>query len=631
MARIATLGFELQSVTAGVEIDATQISGTSTLTIDTTTKHGGAASLKAANTGAAANAYAQYGFIAANGNGPYYVRFNLYLSASVTGGASAIFVLTDSTTARKLQVKLTTTDTLELWDSAAQIGSDSVALAHSVWHSVKMRYYNNTTSGKLELELVVDGVTVATTTTSTNTGGIQKLEIGPHEQTGWILYYDNIAVNDTTGSNETGYPGEGLVIMLKPNAAGDANTFATAVGGTAGAANNYTRVNQVPTDDVTSYNGSNTLNQTDMYKCGASGLQSTDVVNVVHVGVRFNKSGSSTGSAFKVQIEKAAAGTKAQSVAITPSAQAWVSNANALPWGAYPITEYLDPDGVSKWTQATLDTMQIGMIVTSAQTRLDWVTGIYAVVDYTPTTVKTITGIARITAVTTKTIAGISRVTATTVKTIAGVANILLPATVRTITGISRITATTLHTIAGVARVTVTTVKTIPGVSRIGLVTQKTITGISRVTAITTKTIAGLARVTATTTKTITGLSRITIVTQRTISGLSRVTTVTNKTIAGLARITATTTKNITGVARVTATTLKTLAGKSSIAMLANRTITGVSRVTATTLQTISAKASKTDNHTDDSGYIPYRSYHDENHQWTCPCNSKTTSNYPGY
>jgi hypothetical protein len=108
------------------------------------------------------------------------------------------------------------------------------------------------------VEAKVDGASAfASSSTRSLSSGIRQFLLGGNlnseAQTTGDWFFDDLAINDNTGSFQNSYPGEGKIIHLKPNAAGDSNGFSVQVGGTVGSSNNYTRVNEVTPDDATSY------------------------------------------------------------------------------------------------------------------------------------------------------------------------------------------------------------------------------------------------------------------------------------------------------------------------------------------------------------------------------------------
>ncbi len=372
MARLSTIGFELQSVTAGVEIDSIS----STPVIDTVTFRSGLASLRVNGTSISKFVTHQYA-----GTGLAQDRFfRFYLRIHTASGtdAAAFALFRDGTNGNGMSLRMNIARTIELWDEQAgvQRGSDSAALALDTWYRIEMQYNRAAGTGTA----YIDGVSFATGTQSANLD-MNVVRFGMIDTATCDLNYDDIAINDSSGASQTGLPGAGNVIRLTPNAAGDANAWLNTAGG-AGDANNYTLVDETTPDDATTMVQSGILNSEDLYNCTDSGIGASDTVNVVHVVGRFRNNTADTLTAFKFEIEKTTGGTKAQSATIIPNSTTWKTNALAAPINP-PITLYNDPDG-SPWTQASLDTMQIGQIDSAVNVNRIQVTLVCAMVDYTP-------------------------------------------------------------------------------------------------------------------------------------------------------------------------------------------------------------------------------------------------------
>ncbi len=384
MARLWQFGAEQNTNTAGVEVTGTRANSN---TLSTSPVRSGTYAHKTQAGGTVRTNYFQ--FNASNDNGPYYARMYMFIPASISA-LNTIFTFTDSAVVTRGRIRLATDNTLELWDFASKIGSSSTPLNLNQWYLVELKYFNNTVSGKLELEARLasdDGtnsVLFASTTTSTNTGGVDRLEWGSFSGVAICnISFDDLAINDSTGSFQNSYPGPGKIINLKPNATGDSNGFLAQVGGTVGSANNFTRVNEVTPDDATSYNGSAVLSAEDLFNVEDSGILVNSPINVVAVGVRMaDLVGADATAAFKLEIEKTSGGTKAQSGTIIPNSTTWITNAAANPRN-YPLVTYQDPDGVN-WIKSTLDSMQIGYIQTAINVQTIAISTLWASVDYTP-------------------------------------------------------------------------------------------------------------------------------------------------------------------------------------------------------------------------------------------------------
>lgn len=376
MARQWTCGFELQTFATGIEVD----SNSGTPVISTTTVRSGLASMRVQGT--SISKFFTQQFLGTGSTTNKFVRFYFRIASATGTNAVAFALLRDGTSGNGPSLRINTNNTLELWDEQAgvQRGSDSSALSTNTWYRIEFSYIRSTGV----ITAYIDGVQFATGSSTTNMS-MDTFRLGMIDTATCDFFYDDVALNDSSGTNQTGLPGAGNVIRLSPDSAGDVNGFLVQVGGTAGSTNNFTRVNEITPDDATTYNASAVLNAEDLFNCGASGIGATDTVNVVSVGVRFaNLVSADATASFKAEIEKTASGTKTQSAAIIPNSTTWRSNvpSTTLP-KTYPLTTYIDPDGAA-WTQATLDTMQIGYIETVANVQTIGISTIWAYVDYTP-------------------------------------------------------------------------------------------------------------------------------------------------------------------------------------------------------------------------------------------------------
>lgn len=174
----------------------------------------------------------------------------------------------------------------------------------------------------------------------------------------WV--FDDWVITDTAGSNMITYADNAKVFVAIPNAAGDANTFATQTGGTAGAANNFTRVNEVTPDDASTFNGSSTLNQEDCLNMSDPGIGVSDTVLAIQVMGRLRNSTADATAALKFGAKKTASGTLGQGSGITPNSTTWATTT-----AAQSYIGYNDPDS-NPWTETTLATFQADYKLTTA-------------------------------------------------------------------------------------------------------------------------------------------------------------------------------------------------------------------------------------------------------------------------
>ncbi len=380
MARLFTSGFEENTNTAGVEWTST--SGSPVIQ-GTTVRSGSFAGQVTSLASGTAKKWT-YQFASADTSADFYFRFYFNIGSFHAAANTIIFGLLSSVSNLACHLELSTAGVLDIRDDSGVPLSGTTTLGLNQWYRIEVRHFNTSTT----VELKVDGVSIALSTTAT-TNVIRDMAIGGNianvTATGGNFFFEDVAINDAnTGAGQTAYPGDWQIIVLRPNAAGDNNTFTVAVGGTAGAANNFTRVNEVTPDDVTSYNGAVTSGNTDDFNIDdtPSALNATSTIALVQVNVRYRALVAAAEAAFKTRIKKVAAGTVASSAAITPNSTTWKTNANAVP-ALPPQTLYVDPDG-SAWTKATLDTTQIGYTISTTNTNAADISAIWLTVEYRP-------------------------------------------------------------------------------------------------------------------------------------------------------------------------------------------------------------------------------------------------------
>jgi hypothetical protein len=385
MARIHQDGFEFNSTTANVATYDT----ITNVTMGTTNVRTGAraAQITSLASGVARGLNKKYQTAAATNN---FLRIYIFI-VTYPSANNQIMNFSNTTSlgsGQRCSISLSSTGTLKLFNAVpTQIGSDSAVLSLNTWYRVELRCDTTNASGSRTAAAALDGTIFATSSTEALGGTASSVSIGGNllleAQTTGNWWFDDLALNDGTGSFQTSYPGSGKILQLYPNAAGDINGYLVQVGGTAGSANNYTRVNEIPPDDATSYNASAVLNAEDLFNVTDSGMGAGDTVNVVAVGGRFaDITGADATSGIKFEIIKTSGGTKSQSANIVPNSTGWNTNGTASP-RLYPIILYNDPDG-SAWTQATVDSMQIGYTLDAVAVQAVGITNIWASVDYTP-------------------------------------------------------------------------------------------------------------------------------------------------------------------------------------------------------------------------------------------------------
>lgn len=417
MARLYTSGFEIANDSAGHEWTNAGVSGAGR---DTSVFRTGAASGRCSGLVTVTQAGWGVQFAAAAGNGPYYARFYLRIDTNPSAdNCIAAFIAganVTSTSANDAQIRLSSTGTLKLFANNSQVGSASSALSTGTWYRIELEADNGPAAGSKIIRGYLDGTQFAGTSSSSDIGGtISGIAVGGNliaeAQTTGDWYFDDVAVNDNTGSFQTSLPGPGKVIVIRPNAAGDSNAWNNTANG-AGSGNNYQLVDETSPNDATDMVQSGTLNNLDLYNHEASGLSSTDTINCVQVWFRRRNNVADATTAVNAVVIKTASGTQSNGTAVVPNTTTWrtgsSTTANVI---AANHTSYQDPDGAA-WTSSTVDSMQAGPKLTTANVNRIQVSAVWVSVDYNPATTVTPAAIANITALPATTLSAASTVTA---------------------------------------------------------------------------------------------------------------------------------------------------------------------------------------------------------------------------
>lgn len=385
MARLWTCGFELRSAAALMEV----LSVTGTPSISTTVHRGGGASLRSNPT--AATAYVEQQLDGSGLNARSFHRFYLYV-ATLPAVAATVYAVGQSGYF-PVHIQVTATGALQLRDSqnAANVGTASAPLTVGTWYRVGLDVQE---SGSIpvtrEVRGYLDGVDFSGAAMIAGSTGYSRVRIGLQTSTSADIHIDDVAVNTPAGTAQNGLPGPGRVVHLVPAGAGDANGWPTAVGGTAGAANNFTRVSEITPDDATSYNqlaatGTTTVDDYTVSSPTTAGIGADDTINVVHVGGRIG-SDAATAASIVYRLKSQAGGTVAESSSVSVAVAGWRTHKAAMPY-IPQLTSYLDPQTGAAWTRARLAGAQIGVRGDVSQTTVRRVSALWATVDYQPRTV----------------------------------------------------------------------------------------------------------------------------------------------------------------------------------------------------------------------------------------------------
>lgn len=348
--RLYSAGFELQSATNNVEY----VSDTNVSAMDTTTFRSGAASLR---TNPSASTQRITHRFRTDATTRFYARFYLRI-ASAPAATTNIFIYGDGTF-NPLIIKLTTGRQLQLFNDTVQLGSNSSALSTNTWYCVQIDY-NDASGDAVSVYAEQDTCSASPSAFASGTlsdvGGGGQISLGVLTSTTADLYFDDVAVNDTTGSNSTSLPGEGRITHIRPDgSAGDTNP----------PTGSCADVDETTPDDATTFADLDTTGEAIECSMGSSsgaGIDSYDTVKFVQVGVRIREEASAA-TGYGSRIKSASGGTTSENANVDAGSTTWLTNPNSTTGFRAYLLSYTDPTTGAAWTPTgtnSLDNMQVG-------------------------------------------------------------------------------------------------------------------------------------------------------------------------------------------------------------------------------------------------------------------------------
>lgn len=376
MARLWSCGFELNSMLGEGFADAV---GSSTALVSTTKRSG---TYACQCNPAGGFSQVNYQHRAAATQEDLYIRAYIRV-ATFPAATTNILGGVNSSTVRG-SIKLTNGGVLQLDNGGVQVGSNSAALSLNTWYMIEIRI-NSTTLASTVLDARLDGVSFASGTVNI-VSAPDRITWGGAVTTPTTsdIYFDDFAINDSSGTAQNSWPGAGGIVHLRPDAAGDNAQWATGVGGTA----NFNRVNEVTPDDATTYNkriATGTLiDDHNLASSASAGIGASDTITLAAVGLRMGATTTTaTNAAGILRIKGQASGTVSESASFGFNVNGWTTNAIAVPKN-YVLTAYTNPQTSTAWTTSTLDTMQIGYKNATSATVDIRASTVWALVEYVP-------------------------------------------------------------------------------------------------------------------------------------------------------------------------------------------------------------------------------------------------------
>jgi len=230
----------------------------------------------------------------------------------------------------------------------AQSAVDFAAVAKDQYHWFELKVTIDATSGAVELRR--NGVMLLTFSGNTNgapTGDITRVQLRSMNQSSnnrIDVWLDDIVIADDLGGQNDDFPGDLRITTLVPAADTVQKDWSPSSG-----ANNFSRINEIPPDDDTSWVASATPGDRDLYATAPLGMTPLAIKGLQQTALA----------------RKDDAGDRALSLVLKSGAAVAVAPATVL-GSSYAFIETIheqDPASGEPWTPAAIDAVQAGLEV----------------------------------------------------------------------------------------------------------------------------------------------------------------------------------------------------------------------------------------------------------------------------
>lgn len=353
MARIFQSGFELQSVTTEFPTIVTE--GSATFTIVTTAPRTGSAHLRVSNVAGGNKVYGIHSL-------PYavselYIRAGLQINSWAAGvGVSELFSLWDGAIDHIL-VTLNQSKQLAIYRDSTLLATDSTVLATGVYYLLEFHFSIANSGGIIQIK--INGVLSTDTTADTQNAGnasVNTIQIGETENVNtstksvMVLYWDDWAINDASGSRNNTWIGDGGIYLLTPTGAGTTTQLSRG-GNDSGA--NWNQVDEVPQNGTTDYVYAAAAGSADTYAL-------SDVPGAVNTASLVNA------ARWVAHVAQDVAGAGSVTRYIRTNSTNYEGSAFGLPVGTVftEVSEIIqnNPNTSAAWTIAELNNLEAGVM-----------------------------------------------------------------------------------------------------------------------------------------------------------------------------------------------------------------------------------------------------------------------------
>jgi hypothetical protein len=320
----------------GTTDEATTASGTSA--VQSAVKRTGTYALRQNPT--AAGAIYAVRSIGADGGGAEFALSTMYVTFYMRLGAVPtatvrVAVAANAAASVNAWIRMDSSGHIFLSNAAESSNSSNAATlsADGLWHLVEVKFVQNGTC-----TLQVDGGSSVSITGANVV--LDRFQFGTGSTQTKDFYYDDLAIDDASA------PGAGQCVVMLPDGAG-----AQTGGWTAGTGTTFAEVDDIPSDDDTTY-----------WAASASGERSVSLASAAASGVVGSIKAIKLRSLLRC-ITTASGNIKAYSGAASSS-----TSSTALPTTYTPLRKVLptDPNTSAAWTASGLDALELGVVTAAS-------------------------------------------------------------------------------------------------------------------------------------------------------------------------------------------------------------------------------------------------------------------------
>lgn len=340
MSRIWTCGFEMRS---GIELTATSLTGNWTLDWVTGRRAGTYAirNQSSGNSGFAANWTKT---LSVNPT-EWYARFVI---APVGSSKTARIFFNGSTSGSILQIQVGGSATLTFLNNAGTTLGSTTSVLTGGWDLIEIYCLQHASAGILQVKFngVLEINATGLNTQSTAVGGLGGVFVTT--STGIMgQYLDDFGINDTTGSDQNSWLGDGYIDFVAPNANGDSSNW---VGSDGNSTDNYLLVDEVPHNADTDYVQSFTSTDKDLYNLTTITLATGEEFVLLQPVAVAKRIVLDTPIDMKVGIKSGSTEDFDAGRTLSTSYKA-----------EFGDVYYYDPNTSLQWSQSAIDALQVGV------------------------------------------------------------------------------------------------------------------------------------------------------------------------------------------------------------------------------------------------------------------------------